>query len=58
MQELFRKKSSDFNMIQDGMKTIKEFQKMKAQMERELRDVRQRREGERERGVSVKSAGC
>lgn len=40
MQELFRKKSSDFNTIQDGMKTIKEFQKMKAQMEQELRDVR------------------
>lgn len=39
MQELFRKKSSDFNMIQDGMKTIKAFQKMKAQMEQELSDV-------------------
>lgn len=40
MQELFRKKSSDFNMIQEGMKKIKEFQKRKAQMEQELSDVR------------------
>ncbi|XP_051249908.1 basal body-orientation factor 1 isoform X1 [Dicentrarchus labrax] len=41
MQELFRKKSSDFNMIQDGMKKIKEFQKRKAQMEQELSDMRE-----------------
>ncbi|XP_059210979.1 basal body-orientation factor 1 [Centropristis striata] len=41
MKELFRKKSSDFNMIQDGMKKIKEFQKRKAQMEQELNDVRE-----------------
>ncbi|XP_029316328.1 basal body-orientation factor 1-like isoform X2 [Cottoperca gobio] len=40
MKEQFRKKSSDFNMIQDGMKTIKEFQKRKAQMEQELSDIR------------------
>lgn len=40
MQELFRRKFSDFNMIQDGMKKIKEFEKTKAQMERELSDVR------------------
>lgn len=40
MQELFRRKFSDFNMIQDGMKKIKEFEKTKAQMEQELSDVR------------------
>lgn len=42
MKELFKKKSSDFNMIQDGMKKIKEFQKNKAQMEQELSDVRKK----------------
>ncbi|XP_070776996.1 basal body-orientation factor 1-like [Enoplosus armatus] len=41
MQELFRKKSSDFNMIQDGMKKIKEFHKRKTQMEQELSDMRE-----------------
>ncbi|XP_070835307.1 basal body-orientation factor 1 [Chaetodon trifascialis] len=41
MQELFRKKSSDFNMIQDGMKKIKEFQKKKALMEKELSDIKE-----------------
>ncbi|XP_044021744.1 basal body-orientation factor 1 [Siniperca chuatsi] len=41
MQELFRKKSSDFNMIQDEMKKIKEFHKRKAQMEQELSDIRE-----------------
>ena len=40
MKELFRKKSSDFNMIQDGMKKIKQFEKSKVQMEQELSDVR------------------
>uniref|UniRef100_A0A665WZU1 Basal body-orientation factor 1 n=1 Tax=Echeneis naucrates TaxID=173247 RepID=A0A665WZU1_ECHNA len=39
MKEQFQKRSSDFNMIQDGMKKIKEFQKRKAQMEQELNDV-------------------
>lgn len=39
MNELFRKKSTDFNMIQDGMKKMKEFQQEKAQMEQELSDV-------------------
>lgn len=43
MKELFRKKSSDFNMIQDGMRKIKEFQKRKAQMEQELSDVRNKK---------------
>lgn len=42
MQDLFRKKSSDFNMIQDGMRQIKEFQERKAQMEQELDDVRRK----------------
>lgn len=41
MKELFTKKSSDFDMIQDGMKTIKEFQKRKSQMEQELIDIRE-----------------
>ncbi|AWP16563.1 putative basal body-orientation factor 1 [Scophthalmus maximus] len=41
MKELFRKRSSDFDMIQEGMKTIKEFQKTKAQMEQELNDTRE-----------------
>ncbi|XP_045918561.1 basal body-orientation factor 1 [Micropterus dolomieu] len=41
MQELFRKKSSDFNMIQEGMNKIKEFHKRKAQMEQELSDIRE-----------------
>lgn len=39
MQELFRKRSGDFNMIQEGMKEIKKFQTRKAQMEQELSDV-------------------
>lgn len=41
MKELFRKRSSDFNMIQAGFKEIKEFQKRKAEMEQELTDVRE-----------------
>lgn len=40
LKELFRKKSGDFNTIQDGMKEIKKFQTRKAQMEQELSDVR------------------
>lgn len=43
MKELFRKKSTDFNMIQDGMKKIKQFEKSKAQMEQELSDVRKKK---------------
>ncbi|XP_058471712.1 basal body-orientation factor 1 [Solea solea] len=42
MKELFRKKSSDFNMIQSGMRKIEEFQKKKAQMEQELSDIKER----------------
>ncbi|KAM9842954.1 basal body-orientation factor 1 [Aulostomus maculatus] len=41
MKELFRKKSSDFDMIQDGMKKMKDFEKRKAQMEQELNDIRE-----------------
>ncbi|XP_037341588.2 basal body-orientation factor 1-like [Pungitius pungitius] len=41
MKELFMKKSSDFDMIQDGMKKIKEFQKRKSQMEQELIDIKE-----------------
>ncbi|TMS21596.1 Basal body-orientation factor 1 [Larimichthys crocea] len=41
MKELFRKRSSDFNMIQAGFKEIKEFQKRKAEMEQELTDTRE-----------------
>ncbi|XP_049451672.1 basal body-orientation factor 1 [Epinephelus fuscoguttatus] len=41
MKELFRKKSRDFNMIQDGMREIEAFQKTKAQMEQELSDIRE-----------------
>lgn len=44
MQELFRKKSSDFNMIQDGMKKMKEFEQKKYQMEQELSDVRRKKQ--------------
>lgn len=39
MKELFRKKSSDFDMIQDGMRKIQEFEEKKAQMEQALCDV-------------------
>uniref|UniRef100_A0A3Q3VLD9 Basal body-orientation factor 1 n=1 Tax=Mola mola TaxID=94237 RepID=A0A3Q3VLD9_MOLML len=42
LHELFRKKSSDFRTIQDGMKKIQEFQKTKAQMEQELSDKEHR----------------
>ncbi|KAM8737137.1 basal body-orientation factor 1 isoform 1-T2 [Acanthopagrus schlegelii] len=41
MQELFRKRSGDFNMIQEGMKEIKKFQTRRAQMEQELSDIRE-----------------
>ena len=40
VKEQLRKKTSDFNKIQDGMREIKEFQKKKVQMEQELIDVR------------------
>lgn len=40
MQELFRTREADFNSIQEGMRKIEEFQKTKAQMEREMEDVR------------------
>ncbi|XP_065822501.1 basal body-orientation factor 1 [Labrus bergylta] len=41
MKDLFKKKSSDFDMIQDGMRKIKEFKKTKFHMEQELSDVRE-----------------
>ncbi|XP_061823884.2 basal body-orientation factor 1-like [Nerophis lumbriciformis] len=40
MKELFRKKASEFEMIQNGMKKIEEFQMTKAQMEQELSNIR------------------
>ncbi|KAM9787006.1 basal body-orientation factor 1-like isoform 2-T2 [Syngnathus typhle] len=40
MKELFRKRAGEFETIQDGMKTIEEFQTRKAQMEQELSDIR------------------
>lgn len=42
MKELFRKRSADFNMIEDGFKKIEAFQMKKAQMEQELSDVRKK----------------
>ncbi|XP_055362021.1 basal body-orientation factor 1-like isoform X2 [Betta splendens] len=41
MKELFQKKASDFNMIQDGMKQMKEFEIRKEQIEQELSDIRE-----------------
>lgn len=43
MKELFRKRSADFNMIEDGFKKIEAFQMKKAQMEQELSDVRKKK---------------
>lgn len=40
LHELFRKRSDDFDKIQDGMERMKAFEKTKAQMEQELSDVR------------------
>ncbi|XP_054652834.1 basal body-orientation factor 1 isoform X1 [Dunckerocampus dactyliophorus] len=40
MKELFRKRAGEFEMIQDGMKKIEEFQTRKAEMEQELSDIR------------------
>ncbi|XP_029982845.1 basal body-orientation factor 1-like [Sphaeramia orbicularis] len=39
MKDLFKRRSNDFNMIEDGMRKIKEFQKRKAEMEQELSDI-------------------
>ncbi|XP_024915488.1 basal body-orientation factor 1 [Cynoglossus semilaevis] len=44
MKELFRKRSADFNMIEDGFKKIEAFQMKKAQMEQELSDIREKME--------------
>ncbi|XP_077395666.1 basal body-orientation factor 1-like isoform X2 [Festucalex cinctus] len=40
MKELFRKRAGQFETIQDGFRTIEEFQTRKAQMEQELKDIR------------------
>ncbi|XP_077412442.1 basal body-orientation factor 1 [Vanacampus margaritifer] len=40
MKELFRKRAGEFEAIQDGFRTIEEFQTRKAQMELELRDIK------------------
>ncbi|KAM4625814.1 basal body-orientation factor 1-like [Polymixia lowei] len=42
LEEKFKKRSSDFNMIQGELKTIKEFRKKKAQMEQELSSIKER----------------
>ncbi|KAM3871362.1 basal body-orientation factor 1 [Diretmus argenteus] len=41
LEEKFEKRSSDFNMIQGELKKIKEFREKKAQMEQELRSIRE-----------------
>uniref|UniRef100_A0A3B4Y8W8 Basal body orientation factor 1a n=1 Tax=Seriola lalandi dorsalis TaxID=1841481 RepID=A0A3B4Y8W8_SERLL len=56
MKELFRKKSSDFNTIQDGMRKIEEFQKRKARMEQELNDARLEKEAARKIALVVDRA--
>ncbi|XP_053191080.1 basal body-orientation factor 1-like [Scomber japonicus] len=59
MKELFRKKSGDFNMIQDGMKKIKDFQKKKAQMEQELNDIRESMDiAEKKHGETINKMEC
>ncbi|XP_075964210.1 basal body-orientation factor 1-like [Anarhichas minor] len=42
MKEMFREKSSDFNMIPFWMKKIEEFEKRKSQVEQELSDMRKK----------------
>lgn len=39
MKDLFKKRSKDFDMIEDGMRRIEKFEIRKAQMEQELADV-------------------
>ncbi|CAL8286587.1 unnamed protein product [Lota lota] len=41
LEQRFRKRSNDFDMIQVELKKIKEFRKMKAQMEQELSHMRE-----------------
>uniref|UniRef100_A0A3B4ABN7 Uncharacterized protein n=1 Tax=Periophthalmus magnuspinnatus TaxID=409849 RepID=A0A3B4ABN7_9GOBI len=38
MKELFKKRSKDFNMIEEGMRRIQAFEIQKAQMEQEIRE--------------------
>nr|XP_061798740.1 basal body-orientation factor 1-like [Nerophis lumbriciformis] len=44
MKELYRKRASEFETIQDGMRKIEAFQTRKVQMEQELRETRKRME--------------
>ncbi|XP_041122206.1 basal body-orientation factor 1-like isoform X1 [Polyodon spathula] len=41
LDEKFKKKSNELRMVQSEMKTIKEFRKKKAQMEKELDDIKE-----------------
>ncbi|KAM9432299.1 basal body-orientation factor 1-like isoform 1-T1 [Salvelinus alpinus] len=41
LEEKFEKRSNEFRMIQGELKTIKEFQKKKAQMEQELNSIKE-----------------
>ncbi|XP_058844007.1 basal body-orientation factor 1-like isoform X1 [Acipenser ruthenus] len=41
LDEKFKKKSNELRMVQSEMKTIKEFRKKKAQMEKELEDIKE-----------------
>ncbi|KAF7665812.1 hypothetical protein LDENG_00130550 [Lucifuga dentata] len=41
LEEMFEKRASDFNTIEDENRKIKEFQKKKAQMEQELSDIKE-----------------
>ncbi|KAJ0009044.1 hypothetical protein NQD34_016459 [Periophthalmus magnuspinnatus] len=41
MKELFKKRSKDFNMIEEGMRRIQAFEIQKAQMEQEVADIRE-----------------
>lgn len=41
MKDLFKKRSKDFDMIEDGMRRIEKFEIRKAQMEQELADIRE-----------------
>ncbi|CAL1575897.1 unnamed protein product [Knipowitschia caucasica] len=44
MKALFKKRSQDFNMIEEGMRRIQAFEIQKAQMEQEVADIRENME--------------
>ncbi|XP_072313877.1 basal body-orientation factor 1-like [Eucyclogobius newberryi] len=44
MKALFKQRSQDFNMIEEGMRRMKEFEIQKAQMEQEVADTRENME--------------